>query len=468
MKRAVLVGEAVHGGALAGDRVVSKSRIFRLIPARTGSLMVDRPMKASFLLLAALVSAVLPCAAIPNAVFGPIFAANSPLNGQNLDDVVLGSGIWEGKEALPGEWVDEGEIGTSSLSYLLARPEIFGEKVLMLRSTRREGKLTQLEATFVDAGSYFGYFDEKLPKGLSRRQVEEEMAKRLVEKQETFSKSYASVLSCLRESLAEVGDKRKAKVKRFGKGRMLRTEPEEWSRDGLLIRLFTSEDRLVRVTLSPEDMAVDGWMEPGLAKESERERLKRLESAVRKEGSVVRIDGIKTVPQGFKPYCGLNTLAMAARHFGMTLDEDWMAAAAGFQNTGSAGGSNMVKLYHAVASEAGLSLDRSPKFDESSVRRSLESGLPVIIWRRFSYERNRLHDRVARDPDAVLPNPASADERAKWPDYEAPLHASVITGYDLKKREIFFLESWDGHQQSRRMRIEEMAATTYLCFAFKP
>ncbi|MEP4076735.1 C39 family peptidase [Haloferula sp.] len=425
-------------------------------------------MKAFFPILLALLLPASPCAAIPNSVFGPIVSADSPLNGEDLDEIVLAAAVWEEGGELPGKWIDEGQIGTSSLSYLLARPKLFGQEVLMLRSTRREGKLAQLEATFVDAGSYFGYFDEKLPEGLSRRQLEEEMTKRLAEKQESFSEGYTAVLSALRETLPEGADKPRPKLRRFGKGRMLRTEPEEWIKDGLAIRLFTAEDRLIRVTLAPEEDAADGWMEAGLEKESERERLERLEASVRKEGSVVHIDGIKTVPQGFKPYCGLNTLAMAARHFGMTLDEDWMAAAAGFQNTGSAGGSNMVKLYHAVAAEAGLSLDRSSKFNEATVKRSLDSGIPVVVWRRFSHERNRLHDRIARSPDADLPDPAKADERALWPDDEAPLHASVITGYDSAKNELFFLESWSGHDRTRRMRIEEMAATTYLCFAFKP
>lgn len=425
-------------------------------------------MKISCLLLMALVSVTLPCAAIPNSVFGPVFGADSPLNGQDLSDLIFGEGIWDGSEALPGEWVDEGEVGTSNLSYLLARPEFLGQEVLLLRATRRGGELVQLEATFADAGSYFGYFDETLPEGLTRRQAEEEMGKRLAEKQESFRASFATVLSTLRETLVESADKPKPKVRRFGKGRMLRHDPEEWTRDGLVMRLFTAEDRLVRVIVSPENEVAEGWLDPGLEGESERQRLERLEASVETKFGSVRIKGIKTVPQGYKPYCGLNTLAMVARHFGMMLDEDWMAAAAGFQNTGSAGGSNMVKLYHAVAAEAGLSIDRKSDFDEASVKRSLDSGLPVIVWRRFSHERNQLHEQIASSPDSVLPNPAMAGERASWPNEKAPLHASVITGYDSLKKEIYFLESWSGHEQTRRMRIEEMAATTYLCFAFKP
>ena len=425
-------------------------------------------MKTICLLVPALLLGALPCGAIPNSVFGPIVQANSPLNGEDFNNIALGKAVWDGEEELPGKWVEEGEVGTSSLSHLLARPELFGQEVLMLRATRREDRLAQLEATFVDAGSFFGYFNESLPEGLTRRQMEEEMTSRLAAKQEEFSEGYVQVLDELRETIAEMADKPKPKVKRFGKGRLLRVEPEEWTIDGLAVRLFAAENRLVRVTISPEEDAADGWLDPGLENESEKERLERLKSSVKGGLESVSVEGIKTVPQGFKPYCGLNTLAMAARHFGMTLDEDWMAAAAGFQNTGSAGGSNMVKLYHAVAAEAGVSLDRSSKFDLATVRQSLENGMPVLVWRRFSHERNQLHDRFSRDDEAVLPNPAMADEIASWPGEDAPLHASVITGYDPLKKEIFFLESWSNHDRTRRMRVEEMEATSYLCFAFLP
>src|SRR5690606_32089752 len=118
-------------------------------------------------------------------------------------------------------------------------------------------------------------------------------------------------------------------------------------------------------------------------------------------------------------YCGLNTLAMAARHFGMRLDEDWLACAGGFRNTGSADGSNMVRLYHSLAAEAGLGMDRANRFDSGAARRALDRGLPVIVWRRFSHPRNELHNRfmreIARNPDATLPDPASKTERESWP-----------------------------------------------------
>ena len=163
---------------------------------------------------------------------------------------------------------------------------------------------------------------------------------------------------------------------------------------------------------------------------------------------------------------------MAGHHFGLHIDEDWLATAGGFKNTGSAGGSNILRLYPAVASEAGFSLIRDNKFDEVSVRRAIADGFPVIVWRRFSHERDHLHTRFSRsytrNSDSTLPDPTLPDEIASWPGKNAPLHASVIMGYHEERGEFLFLESWSGRDKPRRMRAEEMEATAYLTFIFRP
>lgn len=407
---------------------------------------------------------VAPAAAIPNTVFGPIVEAESPLNGSDLTDRVLAAVAEDGE--LPGKWVAEGTVAGAEVSHLLARPRLFGREVVILRAVRRDGALERVEATFADAGSFFGYFDEKLPDGLTPRQQQAALQRRLKDRQREFAEQYAEALEGVREAVAAVADRKQPRTTRFGRTRALRAEPEEWRRDGLVLRLFAADQRLVRLTISPEAHTPGGWMDEERA-EFDRGELASLLAGkvVKSEDGSVRIDGLEPVPQGYRPYCGLNTLAMAARHFGMHLDEDWMAAAAGFRNTGSAAGSNMVKLYHAVAAEAGLSMERSSRFDESAVRRALASGMPVIVWRRFSWERNRLHDRVAAGR-AELPDPSAAEEKASWPGEDAPLHASVLTGYDPQRGEVFFLESWGGRDRPRRMSFAEMASTAYLTFVF--
>jgi hypothetical protein len=414
-----------------------------------------------------------PVHGIPNAIFGDIVQAESPLDGVDLTEQLLAAAAWNDGVALPGRWRAEGRIANVEIAHLLARPRMFGREVLLLRTGRRNGTLESLEATFVDAGSYFGYFQEKLPEGLSRREMQAEVQRRLTGKQAEFASLYTETLEALRASLEKTSGDKRPRLGRMGHSRVLRAEPQEWRMGELTLRLFAGDGRLVRLSIHRTDEVPTDWMDRSLGKTPVRERLGALAQQVaRSEDGSVEISGVRPIPQGFQPYCGLNTLAMAARHFGMHLDEDWLAVAGGFQNTGSAQGSNMVRLYSAVAAEAGLRIERKNALDLNVLRRSIDQGLPTIVWRRFSHERNSLHDRfqreLRRNPAATLPDPAAQEERASWPGEDAPLHASIIVGYHADRRELLFLESWSGKDVPRRMRVEEMAATTYLCFVFTP
>ena len=411
--------------------------------------------------------------AIPNSVFGPIATANSPLNGQDLTPELTAAALWNGSSELPGIWKDEGRIAAAEISHLLARPKLLGREVVLLRATKRDGRLVALDATFADAGSFFGYFDEKLPENLDRRAQRVELERRVAARQAEFSELVTETLNALRDELKETAKSERPRSTKIGHTRTLRTETEDHSVGDLTFRLLAADQRLIRITIAPSKDLPKSWLDPEVAALAPRERLSRLLQSVRKSADgTVGIDGLQPLPQGYRPYCGLNSLAMAARHFGLHVDEDWLAAAGGFKNTGSADGSRILQLYPAVAAEAGFSLDRSSRFDAAAIRRALASGFPVVVWRRFSQERDQLHTRFARsyerDPEATLPDPEQASERASWPGAEAPLHASVLTGYHMERREFLFLESWSGRDVPRRMRAEEMAATTYLSFIFQP
>ena len=411
--------------------------------------------------------------AVPNTILGPIGAVNSPLNGRDLTPELTAARLWKGDGRLPGEWQDEARVASAEISHLLARPKFLGQDVVLLRATKREGRLVGIDATFVDAGSYFGYFDEKLPEGLTRRAAREEIAQRTAKRQAEFAEMYQTTLGALEEKLAALPDAARPKSTRVGHTRTLRGEVKDFRSGDLVFRLLAADQRLIRVSVAPAGELAESWLDPSLEALAPRERLPRLKETVRKDADgTVSIGGLEPVPQGYRPYCGLNSLAMAARHFGLHVDEDWLAAAGGFKNTGSADGSDILGLYPAVAAEAGFSMARSSRFDAHAVCRALDAGFPVIVWRRFSMDRDRLHTRFARDyardAEVALPDPAQPAERDSWPGADAPLHASVLTGYHPERREILFLESWTGKDTPRRMRIEEMAATAYLTFVFQP
>lgn len=421
----------------------------------------------SFLLL----GACLPASAIPNSVFGGIVQADSPLNDTDITDQLLAGGLWDGSVALPGRWRAEAPVASSRYSYLLARPKAFGLPVVMCQAVHRDDALQSLTLTFADAGSYFGYNTERLPDGLTRRQAWDELNRRLADKQQEFNTLYSETLETLRARLAELAGSR-PRTNSLGKTITLRAETEDYPRDGLVLRLIAGEGRLVRLMILPKDKIQRAWLDEEYAELPLRERHRLFEAGVtRAPDGDVRLPPLPVVPQGYRPYCGLNTLAMAARYFGLHLDEDWLAVGGRFQNTGSAGGSQMLRLYQSVAKEAGLNMNRTNNFKLTEARTTLRQGYPVIVWRRFSHERDQFHTRHARshaqDPALRIP-PPTPEERATWPGDDDPVHASVIVGYNDGHNEVLFLESWAGLDVPRRMRAEELEATATMAFYFKP
>lgn len=428
-------------------------------------------MKSRYLLmLGASLALSLPSAyAIPNQIGGFLAQTDSPLNDQEIGDVILAAGVWNGEIELPGNWRDEAPVATVRSSYLAARPKVFGLPALMVQAQHRGGKLNSLAITFADAGSYFGYLQDDLPKGLSARERQNALRQRVADRQASFAKEFTETENALREALGKLS-KGRPRTNNIGKTRTLRAEVTDFRKDDLLLRLVVGGDRLIRVLVVPEDQASRSWLDSERASLSKSSLSRIYQDRVTKtDNGDVRIDSLPVVPQGYKPYCGLNTLTMAARYFGLHIDEDWLAVAGKFQNTGSAAGSQIPRLYLAVAKEAGLQMHKSNDFSLSEAKSSLDRGYPVVVWRRFSHERNQIHSKqsaqAARDSSFKLPSPDTAT-RDSWPNDKAPLHASVIVGYNADRQEILFVESWAG-MKIRRMRAEEMRATNYLTFYFK-
>lgn len=399
--------------------------------------------------------------ALPNSVIGNFVRNGSPLNGEDLTDRLIAAALWGGETELPGEWVSEAGVANARSAYLNARPVMFGADALLVRAMHRDDQLEELQITFADAGSFFGYAEKK--KGEAEQNLEQ--------KNIEFEENYTKVAEILEKELGKFD--KKPKESRRGRSRDLRAEYLEYEFDdqGLVIRLLKAPSRLIRINISRKGREVDSWLDSSLEKVSDRERLARYAGkVVKSERADVTIDGVEVIPQGYRPYCGLNTLAMVSRYIGLHLDEDWLAVAGKFQNTGSAAGSDMMGLYHAVAREAQLSMNRESRYDVNTVRKSLKMGLPVVVWRRWDSQRDRLHTKISREfarggevryesPD--LKSLPSADKKS-------PVHASVIIGFNDERQEVIFLESWEAQSKPRRMPISEMKATADWVFCFQP
>lgn len=71
-------------------------------------------------------------------------------------------------------------------------------------------------------------------------------------------------------------------------------------------------------------------------------------------------------------------------------------------------------------------------------------------------------------PAEELPHPRKdKEDRDLWPTLDSGGHASLITGYNKERGELF-TESWGENNRNRRMKAEEREATAYVVFEFQP
>ena len=166
-------------------------------------------MKLAFFLI----FLVVPIQALPNAVLGQLANLDSPLNGEDLTDVLLAAGVWGGTQPLPGEWETEAGVANASSAYLMARPTVFGVDALLVRATKRKGQLEELQITFADAGSFFGYLDRQIPKGMTPEQASSLLLERVSKRRVEFEKLYTETGKELRAQLKKI-DKRPRDSKR--------------------------------------------------------------------------------------------------------------------------------------------------------------------------------------------------------------------------------------------------------------
>lgn len=424
-------------------------------------------MKVAFLMS----GLVVPLPALPNAVLGALADHDSPLNGEDLTTAFLASNVWDNSEKLPGDWRADAGIADVSSSYLMARPKVFGVQALLVRALKREGQLEELQITFADAGSFFGYLNRRVPEGVSAEQATTLLRERVGKRKIQFEKFYALAAKELGEKLKKI-DERPRLFKR-GRTRNLRAvyQEFEYKESGLLIQLLEAKNRLLRVRLKKMVKGPNSWLDASQEKLGIRDRLKALSAKVTKtdRGDVI-LDQVEIVPQGYRPYCGLNTLVMVARYLGLHLDEDWLAVVGKFQNTGSAAGSDMLGLYGSVAREARFNLHRVSDYDHEIVRRSIRDGMPVVVWRRWDRQRDQLHTRISRGFEKGLDQKYERLSEEAMPSKKnrSPLHASVIVGYNDERKEVIFLESWEGLSKPRRMPVNEVSHTADLTFSFRP
>ena len=308
---------------------------------------------------------------------------------------------------------------------------VFGRAVQSVTGTFDADRLLSLTIVFLDSGAWFGYVPDEQAK-------EVELA-RGSEFARLFRETSQAVTKEL-ETLEGPG-----KEMPLGTTTWLRQKARIYSHEGLTFRLTILADQLVKLSVFREAGDATSLLTSGRRSPDKQAQARAFASQVRKTpaGDTV-IDGMPVFPQGDRAYCGVSALAMAMRYCGLVLDTEELAAGAGIR-FGSTRKSHIREVYDAAATEAGLSMSRTERFDFAKARTSIDAGFPVIVFRRWSQERDYVHTmfarRFAENASAELPR-ADATDQKQWPTRDSYAHASIVNGYNAQRREVIFTESW--------------------------
>ena len=425
-------------------------------------------MRACFGILAVVMLAGAELHAIPNSFFGnantpvPIIPAFPRFNA-DLTEEFLTKENWADHD-FSGPWEAEPSLPELTIQKMSALPVVMGEVPMSVVAYSDDQGVAEIAIHYLDAGLYFGY------RYGGEQTREDRDAGR--EKRNEFARYYKDLSKSLTKRLEDGCGRGQEGM--LGHSPMLRTGYVDYQWEDFILRLIEREDHSVSLHIFRKDRVMKNFVDRELLDMSRRERESWLpEKLVVEDFGVPEIVVLAMFTQGATPFCSVHSLAMVSHYLGMKARPETLVAAADFKNTGSAGGSDLVEVHRAVAQELGMRVSISPKFDASKAAKSIEDGLPMIVWRKVSAQREQAHQvnaaRLKGDPTARLA-PLSREDREKLPPRDTrgtPSHASIVTGVDLENGEVIYTEPWGDSTRGRRMRVEEMEATVYAVFYFK-
>ena len=405
--------------------------------------------------------------AIPNSFFGngigiPIIPAFPRFNA-DLTEEFLNEAKWK-QQTFSGPWRDEPALEGTFIRRMEALPYVLGEVPMSVVVSGNNKGTVEIAVSFLDAGLFFGYHF-----GGEKNKEEKEAGR---ERRAEFARHFKELNETLTDRL-EAGCGR-GTPGQMGRNLLLQTAYTDYQWEGFILRLVAREDHSVVIRLFRADAVPRQLVTEEVTGLDRRARAAKYAAGVESGASGdLLIRGIPMFTQGNTPFCGIHSLAMTASYLGLKASPEDLAAAADFRNTGSAGGSNIFELHRAVADELEMRVSVAQTFDQERALRSLEAGLPVIVWRRVSEERESEHRRFMsafKEDPALSPPRLSAKELESLPlrDVDgSPAHSSIVTGLNRARGEVIYTEPWGEETRDRRMRVEEMEATAYAVFHFK-
>jgi hypothetical protein len=391
--------------------------------------------------------------------------------------------VWENSK-LKGKWADE-SAEASAQSKIMRSPQgaVFSYVPQQVHAYFATGELQRIEVVYLEAGLFFGLRESDELKSklgdVDKGKEQSQLNKQIREASNKESKDIPQLRKAFDARFKELERELPGALEKFcgakgkrvsvGKDQLLRSRVTEFANSNLCMRLMAIDDQLVSLTILRKAGASRKLVDSKLSRETRRGEL-RENVNVLPNGDTV-IDGIPMAQQGARGYCAMATLAMIMRYFGLEISVDTLAAKAGYKE-GNTDLAIIEPIYNAAAKEVKARMTESKTFNFRKAQDLVKRGVPILVWRGFSRERDEFHSRFVeeyrKNPSAELPLPNSK-ERKNWPyALVSGGHASLVTGFNKDRKEVLFTESWGEGLRNRRMRAEEMEATAYCIFVFEP
>jgi hypothetical protein len=368
-------------------------------------------------------------------------------------DALKSAALWDSADFL-GNWGEVSAMVPEEHRNYFGKCEVFGHTAQAVHGMFEHGRLTAITIVVLDAGAWFGYVPDA------------ESKKVAAVKGPQFVALYKQTASDVERGLVALAGGAGRKVAFVDKG-VLKHDVLVFHTGDLWVRLTMREDQLVKFTVTRAEADATSPLSALRRTAKKDEQVREFAARVTASPNGDRLlDGVPIFTQGDRAYCGVATLAMAMQFLGLRLDTEDYAGPAGIK-FGSTYHSSIREVCEAAAEVAKVKLPRTTQFEFEKARAAIDAGCPVIVFRRWSQERDFLHTAFAKrfqdDPAAMLPKPDLNDRKA-WPTRDDFAHSSLVTGYNLARREVIFTESWGERTRNRRMRIEEMEGTGYLAY----
>ena len=368
-------------------------------------------------------------------------------------DALRSAALWDARDFLEG-WGAVSATAAAEHRNFAGKCDAFGHTAYAVHGMFEHGRLTSITVVVLDAGAWFGFVPDA------------EAKKVAATKGPQFTALYKQTAADVERGLALLAGGAGRKVVFVDKG-VLKHDVLVYHTGDLWVRLTARENQLVKFTVTRTEADATSPLSTMRRTEKKDGQAREFAARVISEPNGDRLlDGVPIFTQGDRAYCGVATLAMAMQFLGLRLDTEDYAGSAGIKN-GSTYHSDIRAVSEAAADAAKLKLPRTTQFEFEKARAAIDAGCPVIVFRRWSQERDFLHSAFAqrheKDPAATLPKPDLTDQKS-WPTRSDYAHSSLVTGYNLARREVIFTESWGERTRNRRMRIEEMEGTGYLAY----